>query len=342
MTPPRTTRLPEPPRLRLAHLPTPVEPLSRLTAELGGTRVDIKRDDQTGILLSGNKVRKLEFILAEALDRGATCLITCGGVQSNHARAVAAAGARLGLRSVLLLRDTGPAHEATGSTGAGGANGNLFLDQLLGAEILPITAQEYEERDRAMQDVAQRLRARGEIPWVIPEGGSNALGAWGYVSMLEELVEQRPEFPWDTIVCAVGSGGTMAGLLIGCELLGLSVKIRGYSVHRTADYFVCLVVKIATEFSQRFNCQLSLREEEVEIQGGFAGPGYALTYPQEVENIRRLARTEGIALDPVYTGKAFTGMLDDIRSGKIGAGERVLFLHTGGIFGLMADRLGTA
>jgi D-cysteine desulfhydrase len=327
-----------PPRLALAHLPTPVEPMARLSAELG-VRIDIKRDDLTGLLLSGNKVRKLEFVLADARQRGATALITCGGVQSNHARATAVAGARLGLRTILLLKRGGTDR----AVGAGPASaplpdGNLFLDSLVGAEIRFIDGAAYENRDAVMEEVACELRAMGETPYVIPEGASNALGAWGYVAMVDELLELAPGFPWTRIVCAVGSGGTLAGLLLGCRRRGLASRVRGYSVHRTPEYFARQVRTILDDFVHRFGAERSPRDAEIEIVGGFEGPAYAEVYPEEVEIIRHVARLEGVALDPVYTGKAFTGMVSDIRTGRLSRDERILFLHTGGLYGLLAQR----
>ncbi len=326
-----------PPRIPLAHLPTPITPLPRLCAELGGPRIDVKRDDLTGLLLSGNKVRKLEYLMADARQQGATCVITCGGIQSNHARATAAAAAQLGLRCVLALKGGTPAQLQTDRDPAT-PDGNLFLDRLLGAEVRWVSASEYEDRGRVMDAFAAEVRQAGEVPYIIPEGGSNALGACGYVAMLAELLDQVPDFPWTTLVCAVGSGGTMAGLLIGARLLGLPVRIRGYSVHRSPDYFVGEVLAIVAEYDRRYGTALSLAAQDIEVAGGYEGPGYAQVFPQEVQTILHLARQEGIVLDPVYTGKAFTGLLADIRRGAVASRECVLFLHTGGVFGLFAQR----
>jgi D-cysteine desulfhydrase len=317
-----------PARLRLAHLPTPITPLPRLSAELG-VAIDVKRDDLTGLATSGNKIRKLEFVLAEARARGATALVTCGGIQSNHARATAAAAARLGLRAVLLL---------AGEPGPGAPEGNLFLDRLLGAETRFVSTEGYAERDARMAEIARELRAAGETPFVIPEGASDALGAWGYLAAVGEILAQAPEFPWDIVVCAVGSGGTLAGLVLGARLHGLSARVRGYSVHRTPGWFAARTREIVDEFAARHGCAAAMGEAEIEVVGGFEGPAYAEVYPAEVETIRRVARREGIVLDPVYTGKAFTGLLADIRAGRIARGARVLFIHTGGIFGLLAQR----
>lgn len=343
-----------PPRESLAHLPTPVHPLARLSAAAGAA-IDIKRDDLTGCLLSGNKIRKLEFVLADALRAGATAVVTCGGVQSNHARATAGAAARLGLRCGLLLRGEPPARAeapAPGAPLAGAeaiaagraslrplpADGNLFLDELLGAEVRWVDAAGYEERDLRMAQWAEELRARGERPYLIPEGASDEVGAWGYVAMLAELREQAPAFPWRRIVCALGSGGTHAGLLLGARLLGLEVRIRSYLVQRDPAYFRARVMEIASAFERRYGVRAGIAPEEIEIAAGFEGPAYAEVYPQEVATIRELARLEGIVLDPVYTGKALTGLLAELRSGELPREERLLFVHTGGIFGLLAQR----
>lgn len=326
----------EPPRLRLAHLPTPVEPLWRPSQNARGPQVDIKRDDLTGSILSGNKVRKLEFVLAEALAQRATCVITCGGIQSNHARATAGAAARVGLRPILLLQGHKP-HSIAGREPCG-ADGNLFLDQLLGAQIHWLTPAQYEERDRLMAETAAELRAAGERPFVIPEGASNEIGAWGYAAMVGELAAQRPDLPWTHIVCAIGSGGTHAGLLIGSRLAGWNVRVRSYLVHRDPDYFRGQVMSILEAFMRRYAVRLDVREDDIDIVAGYAGPAYAQPYPQEIAVIRRLASEAGIVLDPVYTGKAMAGLLDEIERGRYSRDDRILFVHTGGIFGLLAQR----
>lgn len=318
---------PEPPRLRLAHLPTPIEPLPRLTGLPAAPRIDLKRDDLTGLALSGNKIRKLEFVLADARARGATCLVTCGGLQSNHARATAAAAAQIGLRAVLLLAGEPPRHPT----------GNLLLDRLFGAEVRFISAEDYQQRDAHLQSVAQDLAGAGERPYVIPEGASNEIGAWGYVAMLTELAAQRPARPWTHIVCATGSGGTHAGLLIGSRLMGWDVRIRSYLVQRTRDYFVEQVLSIAAAFARRYGVSLALTADEVDIVAGYEGPAYAEPYDEEIEVIRRAARETGLLLDPVYTGKAFTGLRSEIVAGRFAPDDRILFVHTGGIFGLLAQ-----
>jgi len=319
-----------PGRVHLARLPTPIEALTRLQPHPAAPAIDCKRDDLTGLAMSGNKIRKLEFVLAEARRRGATHIVTCGGAQSNHARATAVAAARLGWRCTLLLRspDGRPLP----------ADGNLLIDRLVGAEVRWVTPGEYEERDAQMAAVADELRARREVPYVVPEGASDAWGAWGYVAMLSELCRQAPALPWRRIVCAVGSGGTYAGLLLGIGLLGLKLRVRGYIVQRTTVYFRRQIEGIIADFEQRFGLAANVDPDWIDLCDRYAGPAYGAVYPQEVETIARVARGTGMLLDPVYTGKAFTGLWHDLAAGSLPAAERVLFLHTGGIHGLWPQR----
>jgi len=322
--------LPYPPRVPLGCFPTRVEPLARMRLRGADARdVLIKRDDQTGSDLSGNKVRKLEFLLAEAQERRSDIVITCGGIQSNHARATAVAARRLGMDSVLFLRGERPSI----------ADGNVLLDLLVGARIVYITPEAYADRTRRMADEAGRLAAEGRRPYLIPEGGSNALGAWGYVSMLQELRDQGLGVDRRChVFSATGSAGTLAGLEIGARLLSLAVEPWGVAVCDNEAYFRGRVLEIASEFARRFGCDAHLRGEEIRVVEGYRGPGYAMTYPRLLELIRRLGREEGILCDPVYTGKAFLAMTDILESGAIPPEDDVVFVHTGGIFSLFAYR----
>lgn len=318
--------LPYPPRVSLGRFPTPVEPLERMFISEGSPRVWIKRDDLTGTDLSGNKVRKLEFLLAEAEQQDADIVITCGGVQSNHCRATAIASRKLGIDSVLFLRGEEPAS----------ADGNILLDRLVGADLRFITPEQYANRAEIMAAEAAGLRDQGHRPYVIPEGGSNAVGSWGYVGMLEELAKQGAADDVQHIICATGSAGTLAGLHLGVRLLGLPMRIWGVSVCNDEAYFRTRVAEIAREFVERFGVGTVPEAEEIRVIDGYVGPGYAKTYPRSLELIRRVAKEEGLFLDPVYTGKAFLAMTDCLEDGTIPPGERVLFLHTGGIFSLFA------
>ena len=266
-------KIPYPPRLNLARTPTPLEALQRL-GEKFGVELYLKRDDLTGAELTGNKVRKLEFLLADALASGADTVLTCGGEQSNHARATAIAAAKLGLRSVLLLRTREPANPPP-------PEGNILLDRLVGAEIVWITPEEYGRRSEILQREAASLSDLGRVPYVIPEGGSNALGAWGYVRAVDELAQDLAALPGGverptTIIHATGSGGTTAGLILGVKLVGLNTRVIGINVCNNRDYFLRVVGKICEEAISSYQLDLVFsRERDVEILDGYVGLGYA-------------------------------------------------------------------
>jgi D-cysteine desulfhydrase len=324
-SPPTSTR--PPPRLSLARLPTPLEPSPRMGARLG-VSLWWKRDDLTGVELSGNKVRKLEFLLADAEARGADTLITCGGVQSNHCRATALAAARRGLGCVLLLRVPDPAAPPPPA-------GNSLLDGLAGAEIRYVSFAEYRRRDEIFAAVEAELAQQGRRPYVIPEGGSNALGAWGYVTAIAELRAQLPGPA--TIVYAAGSGGTGAGIELGLRLHEWTgARAVGFAVCDDRAFFQERIAAIAGEASRRWNLGITVAPHDVEIDDRFIGPGYAQTTPEMLDAIGDVARTEGLILDPVYTGKAFFGMMRVLAEDPRALGDTVVFLHTGGIFGLFA------
>ncbi len=319
-----------PKSINLARVPTPIEKLERLSTILEGPQIFIKRDDLTGIASSGNKIRKLEFLLAEALERGCDMLITCGGHQSNHARTTAVAAAKLGLKCHLILRNT-----------MGGAlDGNLFLNRLMGAEIEYITPEEYIRIDEIMADLAEDLKSKGHTPYIIPEGGSNELGALGYIKATEELAEQlkRMKLKIDHIVIAVGSGGTYAGVLLGKFLFDLPAELHGINVSDNESYFVNKIFDIAKKAWKRFNLSFDLNKQDIHIIDGYVGKGYGLSSQEEIDMIKRVSQVEGIILDPVYTGKAMLGIADQIRQGRFKHGENILFIHTGGVFGLFPKR----
>jgi D-cysteine desulfhydrase len=302
--------------LSLARLPTPLTRLDRLSGDVG-VEIWVKRDDLTGFGLSGNKVRKLDLLLGEAIDEGADTVITCGGLQSNHCRAVAVAARQLGLTPHLLLRGVAPAV----------ADGNLLLDHLLGAAITLCTPDEYRSaRGALMQQIADHVRARGGRPYVIPEGGSNGLGALGLARAASEVAEEAE--PFDAVFVAVGSGGTLAGLALG-EDIG---PLRGVAVCDDRQTFVDIVERIGREAEERGSLPMPPVGERWEVLEAYRGPAYGVATPEVWATIRRVAEREGLLLDPVYTGKAFHGMLEEIRSGR--ARGRVLFWHTGGAFGL--------
>ncbi len=308
----------EPDRVPLACLPTPLERVVGVLPERRSCLV--KRDDLTGAALSGNKVRKLEYLFAEARAKGARRVLTCGGIQSNHCRATAVAAAQLGMRSVLFLRTATPPGPDDPATG------NLKLDLLVGAEVRFITPEQYRDRATLMADAA------GEDGYVIPEGGSNALGAWGYIRCIDELCAQWGDAPPSAIVCATGSGGTLAGLVIGLARRGVEVPCHGVAVCDDAGYFQEIVGRISAEATERWPDLPRVAPEAVSVIEGYKGRGYALSTPEERADVVRVARGSGMILDPVYTGKAFRSLLHEPER----FGERPLFIHTGGIFGQLA------
>jgi L-cysteate sulfo-lyase len=311
------------PRVSIAHLPTPLEPLPRLTAHLNGPELWIKRDDQTGLATGGNKTRKLEFLVADALAREADILITGGAAQSNHARQTAAAAAKFGLRGTLVLRGEAPAR----------TEGNLLLDRLLGAEIVWAGDRPLAE---AMAQVAEELKTAGHRPYVIPYGGSNPVGASGYVAAMEELLSQCAErdLHFDQIVLASSSGGTQAGLAVGARALGYEGRLLGISVDPPAETLRHTLADLATATAHHLGMAVAFAPQDFDVDDSYLGGGYGVVGDLERDGLHTLARTEGLLLDPVYTGRAFGGLLDLIHRGEFQAGERLLFWHTGGMAGL--------
>lgn len=317
-----------PRRIHLARTGTPLEPLARTSAALG-VEVLVKRDDLTGAELTGNKVRKLEFLLAEAEDQRADTLITCGGEQSNHCRATALAAARRGLACRLVLRTDDPAHPPP-------TTANILLDRLAGATIRWIARPEWARRNALMAEEAEAVRAAGGTPYVIPEGGSNALGSWGYIACAAELADDLAALPArpTTIVYAAGSGGTGAGLVLGARLVGLDARVTGVNVCDDRDYFVRAITRIAGDLTTRWKLPVTIAADDVDIADGHVGLGYARSRPEELATIRDVCRRDGVVLDPVYTGKAFHGVVTELARDRARFGERIVFVHTGGVFGL--------
>src|SRR5512138_221811 len=319
---------PLPPRVPLARLPTPLEPSPRLGAALG-IELLYKRDDLTGLELSGNKARKLEFLVADAERQGADTLVTCGGAQSNHCRATAFAAAKRGLRCVALLRVPDPSRPPA-------LEANSLLDRLAGAELRWISHEGYRGRAEAMAELAAELRAAGRKPYVIPEGGSSALGSLGYVLAVRELREQLPD-AWRagpvTLAYAAGSGGTGAGIELGVRALGWTdARVLGFAVCNDARYFREAIAAICADAHRRWPALPAVGADEVRIDDGFVGPGYAQATAEGLEIIRRAAREDGVLLDPVYTGKAMLGVAGRARDGRLPS-RRVVLFHTGGAFG---------
>ena len=319
-----------PKRVPLAHLPTPLAPLPALSAELG-SQVLVKRDDLTGSHLSGNKIRKLEFLLAEAQEQAATHVITCGGIQSNHCRATALAAASLGMAPELLLRTARGLRDDLPSP----SSGNVLLGRLAGATLHLCDPDEYRSsRNERMASIAAQIKDDGGRPYVVPEGGSNALGALGYVAAARELAEQLGYTTACKVWVAVGSGGTLAGLALGFKALEVPYRAVGVPVCDDAPTFRAIVQSIAEEASQRFGLP-SLALGDYDVIEGYQGRGYALTTGPELALIRDAVRRDGLVLDHVYTGKAFRALFERVSQEH---GEELnVFLHTGGIFGLGAS-----
>jgi len=313
------------PRIRLADLPTPLEVLPRLTKALGGPRLYIKRDDQTGLAGGGNKARKLEFSVAEALRQGADTLITVGGVQSNHCRQTAAAAARCGLRCVVVLRGHAPK----------ASNGNLLLDYLLGAQVV---FSGDRTREAVAEDVAKEQRAAGHRPHLIPVGASNEIGAVGFVAAIEELDRQMKEqqLNVDRVVVASSSFGTQAGLCLGAKAIGFTPQIAAIAIDSSRAELQKGVAELSAATVRRLGLQLTVTPDEVVAYDGYLGAGYAIMGEPEKEAISLMARTEGILLDPVYTGRAMAGLIDLIRKREFGKDETIVFWHTGGSAALFA------
>lgn len=316
------------PRVKAAYLPTPLEEAARLSKALGGPRIYIKRDDETGLALGGNKARKLEYLMGEAQAIGADIVLTTGGPQSNHARMTAAIARRLGMDALLILTGDDP----------GDRQGNLLLDEVLGAEIRFAGTEDMDAIDRMLEEAASTLRIQGRRPYVVPLGGSTPLGALGYVQAAMELAEQTRglNLKIDRIVVASGSGGTQAGLVLGARLAGLQASVEGVSVSRPADQAAQLVANIANGAAALMGAPFRFGTEDIIVHDRYVGPGYGIATPEGLEAIRLVARTEGIILDPVYTGKAMAGLCDLVRRGRYGARETIVFMHTGGGPGLLA------
>ena len=309
-----------PARISLAHLPTPLEPLPRLSAHLGGAEIWIKRDDQTGLAGGGNKTRKLEYLLADALAQHKRTLITGGAAQSNHCRQTAAAAARVGVRCVVVLRGEPPAI----------LTGNILLDDLLGAEIVWTRG---ESRAAVMEAICAREEAAGNEPYFIPIGGSNRIGASAYAAAVQELAGQLPSAGLDrfTRLCfASSSGGTHAGLAVGAQAIMPTTEVLGFSVDEPLAELQANVALIATDTAELLGLPFTFKPADIAANTDYIGAGYAIMGDRERETIRLLAHLEGILVDPVYTAKAFGGLIDLVRRGLIGRDERVLFWHTGG------------
>lgn len=312
------------PRIHFAHLPTPIEGLPRLSASLGGPKLYVKRDDQTGLAFGGNKTRKLEFLVAEAQQQGADTLISAGAIQSNHCRQTAAAAAKFGLKCILVLTGEMPSSYSA----------NLLLDELFGARIIGVADR--ADRDRVLQETFEQSAAEGRKPYLVPYGGSSATGALAYAFAVEELIHQGFEANW--IVFATSSGGTHAGLLLGKRLFGYKGQLLGISIDESEAWLKTHVSALASEASERLGRRIEFSPGDVLANDRYCAAGYGVLTAKEREAVRLFATTEGLLLDPVYTGRAAAGLIDLIRGGFFRDSDVVLFWHTGGQPALFADK----
>ena len=319
------------PRVSLAHLPTPLEFLPRLTNHLGGPKIFVKRDDCTGLGTGGNKTRKLEFLMAEARSQGATTVITQGAVQSNHARQTAAAAARLGLKCELVFEA-----RVEGASDAYLKSGNVLLDKMFGARIR--TVAKGTDMTAELDAVADQLRRGGELPYVIPGGGSSPTGALGYVDCALELITQanRQNLVIDHVVHATGSAGTQAGLAVGLKATHANIPLLGIGVSAGREVQEQRVFELARATATFVGAAGAVRREDIVCNCDYVGPGYGVPTQAMNEAVLLLARLEGLLFDPVYTGKALAGMIDLVRKGFFDDAENIVFIHTGGSAGLFA------
>jgi D-cysteine desulfhydrase len=333
-------RMKFPRRIPLAHLPTPIHKLERLSVEVGKS-IHLWRDDMTGFVESGNKIRKLEFLLARALDEGATRIITAGGTQSNHTRATAFLARRLGLNVTVIAREP-----RQGRSPDEPPTGNLLLNHIAGAKLQFIPYSDYQAAGSTYRPFLERegeaSRGRGERPFLIAEGGSVPLGCFGYLLAVKEMLETwRATGPGssapDALFFAVGSGGTHAGLQLGCQLHGLpTTRLWGVNVCDSEEYFKRRIGGLLNDTCHEFN--LDAPDRTLQILDGHFGAGYGVASDDDLRFYLHLARLEGVLLDPTYTGKAFLGMLAEIRKSPERFGQNILFLHSGGTFATFAQQ----
>lgn len=309
------------PRVRLANLPTPLEDMPNLSRVLGGPRVLIKRDDYTGLAFGGNKVRKLEFLMAEAKARKADVVITSGGLQSNHARLTASAARKLGMKVVLVLHGEEPRDY----------DGNLLLDFILGADIRFLRSKG-DEPIKVMESMAEELKRQGHNPYIIPMSGSTGLGAVGYVNASLEILTQSNEIGLNInyIIHASGSGGTQAGLILGNKALNTGIKVLGISIGSSKVWLAKRIADVANSSAELLGLNLSVSPSEVAVIDDYVEGGGEASMKDVVDAIKLVAKTEGIILDPIYTGRAMAALIDLIKRRYFDKEENIVFIHTGG------------
>ncbi|NLD61418.1 D-cysteine desulfhydrase family protein [Candidatus Sumerlaeota bacterium] len=318
---------------RIAQTPTPIEFLPKFNAEIGGANIWVKRDDLTGSVLTGNKARKLEFVIAEAADMGAKVIMTSGGLQSNHCRSTALVCAKFGLKCHLVLRGEKPAVP----------DGNLLLDMLAGAEITYIPDEGYATgKPQIVDDIIADYTKQGIIAYWSPIGASNAVGSLGYMVAWDEIMQQQENMgvKFDHVVIATGSGGSFAGLIAGRAIDESDEKpqVWGVNIGKTQGYPTGPIRDILNEIQDKYELSFTDEASPINVIDGFVGEGYGIPYPEEIETIKLAARTEGLILDPVYTGKAFHAVVTRVREGFFKRDKNILYIHSGGLFGLFPQR----
>ncbi|WP_350344290.1 D-cysteine desulfhydrase [Proteinivorax tanatarense] len=319
------------PRKRYTEFVTPIKNMEKLTEVLGGPNLYIKRDDLLGLTAGGNKTRKLEFLIADAIEKGSDTIITAGGVQSNHCRLTLAAANKENLKCILVLEESAAVKHDTERSG------NFFLYQLMGAEdvrIVPNGTDVFEEMDKVAEEVA----IKGGKPYKIPVGGSNAIGATGYVACAQEIIQQSfsEGMIFDYVVCTSGSGGMHAGLVTGFQANQSKTKVLGISISRSKEQMEPKVMKLIKDTSSRLKLEKTISSDTVTCYDNYIGDGYALPTKEMVGAVKLVAKTEGILLDPVYTGKTMSGLIDLIKKGRFDSKDNVLFIHSGGAPALYA------
>ena len=319
------------PRVALAHLPTPLEHMPNLSAELGGPQIWVKRDDCTGLATGGNKTRKLEFVMAEAIAQGADTIVTVGAVQSNHVRQTAAAACKLGLVCEVLLE-----HRIQDPSDHYANSGNVFLDRMFAANL-----REYPggtDFDAALEDVAEQVRSDGGKPYIVPGGASDKIGALGYVNCAIELLTQANDrgLVIDHLITATGSAGTQGGLIVGLKAINSNIPLLGIGVRAPQDEQEQKVFELAEITADHIGAPGVVTRADVVANCNYIGEGYGIPTESMNEAVMLLARTEGLLFDPVYSGKALAGMIDLVRSGEFSGAENIVFLHTGGSAALFA------
>jgi L-cysteate sulfo-lyase len=317
------------PRVPLAHLPTPLEHLPRLSRHLGGPDIYVKRDDCTGLGTGGNKTRKLEFLVADAIEKGADVIITQGAVQSNHARQTAAAACKVGMGCELVFEK-----RVADADDAYNNSGNVLLDRIFGANIREV--EKGSDMDAAMDQVAEELRQQGKTPYIVPGGGSNPIGALGYIDCALEFIAQanREGIVIDHVVHATGSAGTQAGLAVGLKASSSRIPLLGIGVNAPRQEQEEKVWRLAQETADYVGAPGCVEREDIVANCDYVGEGYGIPTREMNDAVLLLARLEGLLFDPVYSGKGLAGMIDLVRNGGFGDAKNILFVHTGGVAGL--------